>query len=756
MTPSGNAQDLRRKFEARSSPRGRFASYVRGRLTHFWMRQTVLFAGAAFVGWLSTPLLGLWIALIGTLGEVLDCAVLRRLLPTHADFDRLLRLSTYSAAMHATLVSGCVALAWHAGDGDDSRFFAIACMAGAVINAGLVYPFHPSATRARISVYLLSLGGLFAIDGLVGARPVVPLKYDAVGVLILAFSIYAFIAYLHRLRAQRWESERALIVQQAEVDAVNQQLLIREREARRMALVAENANDSVLVTDCEGRIEYVNKSFERITGYSFEDAKGQLPADLLNSPNTDPAAIRKILVARQNHVPVRVELLNRTKDGRDIWIETVITPMLTPSGTLIGEVAVERDISRQKDREHELACAKVAAEEGARTKERFLAMVSHEMRTPLNGIIGLTENLLDGDLSCDQRRTAQTVLSSGESLLTIINDILDLSKLEAGRMEVTTEPVIVPEVATQIAALLAPLASEKGLSLVIETGSAPETAVQSDQGRLRQILLNLVGNAIKFTHQGEVRLAIQPSVVADMPGLVFHVSDTGVGIPKDRIDHIFDAFAQADASIAREFGGTGLGLAISKKLARQMGGDISVTSAIGSGTCFSLTLPAPPVQTDAPSSAVSVASPPVNSSVMATLRVLVAEDNKTNRLLMQKLLAPLCMELSFAHDGEEAAEKAGLMRPDLILMDMQMPRCDGLESARRIRAEEVRAGRGRAPIVALTANGYAGDRDACLASGMDGFLTKPVRRQDLFVLVAELIPATLSQAPEAETWAAMN
>ncbi|MDD9717799.1 ATP-binding protein [Dinoroseobacter sp. PD6] len=734
--PAPQAQNARQKFENRTSDEGRFAAYARGRVGHFAARQVLTLLGALILWVLVSPQMGLLALALALLGEAVDCLSLWVLIKRR-NFGRGARIvSTGTAAVQALSIAACVWIGWHATAGPEARFFAVAYLCGAIINASLVFPYNRRATEARLVIYILVIAVLFALDGLQGRGGRAQLVFDSLATVLLLYMAYSFVSFVLRSYTKRIKMEREMLEGQERLDRSYQTLRAREREARHLAMVAANANDSVIVTDRAGHIEYVNASFTRVTGYTVEEALGRTPAELLNGPNTDTEAIEAILNARRTHEPVRLELINRTKFGKDIWVETNITPMMDSDGNVVGEVAIERDITQAKQREQELAAAKTAAEEGARAKAQFLAMISHEIRTPLNGIIGMSDVMLSGPLDPEHRGNLQTILASGEGLLTIINDILDLSKLEAGKMEIDQVPFDLRAELQAALDLVRPLANEKGLSLSVDVSGLPEGRILGDPGRVRQVFLNLMGNAIKFTRAGAVSLRAAVDTGAAPPRVTLAVQDTGIGIPADRLDQIFDAFAQADSATTRDFGGTGLGLAISRQLTQQMGGDITVTSVPGKGSCFTMEFVTgldvmQPVEVSPRICADDEADLP------ASLRLLIADDNRTNRLLLGKLLSPLKDGMRFAKDGVEAVEAFVAEVPDLILMDMSMPRCDGLEATRRIRALEAsRCTNAPVPIIALTANAFASDRERCLAAGMDGFLTKPIRRNDLLTTIA--------------------
>ncbi|NCC25420.1 MAG: PAS domain S-box protein [Deltaproteobacteria bacterium] len=519
---------------------------------------------------------------------------------------------------------------------------------------------------------------------------------------------------------------------------------LRERE-RFLLNIIDNIPYMVAIKEARDlRFVRFNKAGQELLGYSAEELLGRNDYDFFPREQADSfTAMDREVLEGGRMVEIDEEVVQTTRGTR--LLHTKKIPILGRDGHPAFLLAIAEDITERKREEDELREAKERAEAASRAKSEFLANMSHEIRTPMNGVIGMAGLLLDTNLDLDQRRYALNIRTSAESLLCLINDILDFSKIEAGRLDMEAMDFNPGLLVEDCVAALSPLAREKGLEIASALETNLPSALHGDPGRLRQILINLVGNAIKFTEQG--RIDIRVKVAENGPNsdhvrLLFSVRDTGIGIPEDKIPHLFDKFYQVDASSTRRFGGTGLGLAISKELAALMGGEISVSSLPGQGSEFRFTAcfaGARKTECLAPAGLTnSLKNQKADERVNLAGRVLVAEDNAINQQVAVGILRKLGLTADVAADGLEVLAALETAPYDLVLMDVHMPEMDGLEATRRIRAGRFGPG---LPIVAMTAAAMDQDRQKCLEAGMDDFVTKPVDPEQLARVLSRWLTA---------------
>ena len=546
-----------------------------------------------------------------------------------------------------------------------------------------------------------------------------------------------------------------------------------EASEKRFQLLTETTNDLLWEVDAEGQLLYVNTKMHDSLGYPPGTSCGKTPFDYM--PPEESKRMRQwfqgIVEHQQPFAAVETVLLRQ--DGSQMIIETSGVPLFDADGRLTGFQGCNRDITDRKRAERDLRDYStllestnksletyyIAAQTATKAKSEFLANMSHEIRTPMTAILGFTDLLLESLRKQEDLDAAKTIKRNGLYLLNLINDILDLSKIESGHM-VTEKTQFSPvTMVNDVLSLMRPRAVGKHLSLESQCiGPIPET-IQSDPLRLRQILINLIGNAVKFTQEGGVY--VTQRLIRSANGrdqLQFEVSDTGMGLTQEQANRLFLPFVQGDSSTSRKFGGTGLGLAISKRLAEMLDGDITVTSRIGKGSTFTLTIHVGnladtrmieyPTMLETPAMPHETATQKPSSKLQC--RVLLAEDGSDNRRLISLLLKNAGAEVATADNGKIAvdltliAKREG--RPfDLILMDMQMPVMDGYQAASRLRTAGVMS-----PIIAITANAMQGDRESCVAAGCDNYISKPIDRLTLLDVVARYTDKSFG-CPKAES-----
>jgi PAS domain S-box-containing protein len=552
----------------------------------------------------------------------------------------------------------------------------------------------------------------------------------------------------------------------------NLELAVAERtralqasEAHFRALI-EAVPEGVVTIDSRGNIRTFSPAAEEIFGWKAAQAIGQ-SVNLLMTDRDALAHQGYLEDYRQSRHSSVIgagprEVIGRRRNGAVFPMDLSINQAVIGGETLF--VSTVRDTTERRREQEALRAAKDAAEQAARAKSEFLAMMSHEIRTPMNGILGMSQLLLDGELSEEERDYAQTIHQSGSALLTVLNDILDFSKLEAGRMDLELAPFDLAALVRATAALMDGKAREKGLGFAVRLAPDLPKWVQGDANRLRQVLLNLLSNALKFTEQGEIEVAVQRRNGA----IYFAITDSGIGVPEDVRPMLFQHFIQADSSISRRFGGTGLGLAISRKIVLLMDGEIGVESVEGQGSTFwftaalplvdaqphhlASTVPAHPgaaqifARPGLPQAAVGAETPVMSTANRTALKVLLVEDNAVNRKVAMGLLDRLGHDALAAIDGQEAVALATAYSFDVILMDLHLPQMDGFQASSLIRQMDSHRD---TTILALTGSVRADDLARCRTAGMDGHVIKPISLaglQDALETVRPQGPAALGQA----------
>ncbi len=551
----------------------------------------------------------------------------------------------------------------------------------------------------------------------------------------------------YRMRARgyvawvRWESlavfdesDQAVEIQYVGQDITERRQMdeaLRESEKRLSFLFEEIPHIAVKGYNAKREVIFWNRASEELYGYSKKEAAGKKMEDLvlLSDRREEMITAFDAWVEAGEEIPSG-EMIKRHADGREISVYSSCLATRNQHGEREMYV-IDVDLSQLKRANEELVKAKNYAEKASRAKSEFLANISHEIRTPMNGVMGMTDLLLDTELDEGQRDYAKTILESTQELMGLIDELLDISRIEAGEVRLTPEPFTPRETVEKVVLLFTDRAGKKGVDLSVAIHPNVPEKLMGDAGRIRQILINLVGNALKFTHDGHIQVRMQAEKAEDGWNLLCDVKDTGIGMSSELQSHIFEKFTQGDSSSKRKYGGAGLGLSITKQLVELMGGIISVASEEGKGTSFDFNLRFPDLDSSDEAEETAPVSPEALPEIKAN--ILLVEDNLVNQKVAVAMLKKLGCRVSVAPNGAQALQQISNHKFDLIFMDCQMPILDGFETTRAIR--QMVGAIHDIPIVAMTAHALKEDRQECLDSGMDDYIAKPVDRNKLIVVL---------------------
>lgn len=702
----------------------RLQLYVDDRIRRFGVG-ILLYVGGCFVAYLA---IGIWLSLAAFallfFSDLLDLWSLKARVRPFAEEGCVQRAQKW--ALFGGFSQGVgFALApsfYFFNVAEPNIIFVIGALGLGAVNSAMVLPQNRPVGMARLILYGIVPLVMVLIQKYVFGHWEPVVFNDPALTMLLGCMFYMMITF-SKAGLVNHQINQALFQSREELRQANAHMASQQAEMRRLSQVAQRANDTIIITDKDRTIVWVNEAFTKNSGYSAEEAMGENIAQLMTHGDPEMLAENDIDIAAAAHEDFRGVLKSKRKDGSLFWSEANLFPILDKHGEVEFFVTIERDMTEARQLAQEMAEARAQAEAGARAKAEFLANMSHEIRTPLSGVMGTVDLLAETELTEEQTRYTDTIRGSSLSLMAIINDILDLSKLDAGRMEMNPVAFSPEACFRETLDLLAPMARAKNLSLKLHIGQDLPVAIKADDGRLRQVLTNILGNAIKFTERGSVTLEIR---MGDKNTLCFDVVDTGIGIAEEKLGQIFEHFSQAETSTTRRFGGTGLGLTISRHIVEAMGGRISVASQLGKGSVFHVCVPVAAASAEELKVVNAATTRGGAVHLREGLSILIAEDNQTNRFLLGKYLKDQPVDVTFAKDGLEALELAAGRQFDLVFMDMSMPKMGGVDATREIR----KLLKPQPMIVALTAHAFAEERAACLEAGMDDFLTKPIRKAE--------------------------
>ncbi|GJL77118.1 MAG: hypothetical protein NPINA01_01070 [Nitrospinaceae bacterium] len=556
------------------------------------------------------------------------------------------------------------------------------------------------------------------------------------------------------VRNRTRELEEQTVLLKEEIAERQRAIRAWESSETKMQTIVDNVAAGIITVDESGRIKSYNPMSEKIFGYNESEALGQ-PIKMLipewNKKNDDAFMRNNLPLSGFSELGFASEVVGLCRDGSEVPLDLSISKMSVEEKCLF--TGIFRDITERKIAEAEIVQAKVEADRANQAKSDFLANMSHEIRTPMNSIIGMADLLAESSLSSEQRQYIHLFRSAGESLLMLINDILDLSKIESGGFELESVPFFIRELIEKIIHIMNVRAQERRISLIWQVNPDVPNCVMGDPYRLRQILTNLIGNAIKFTERGSVLVHIESKSENEKEAsLRFSVTDTGIGIPEDKLESIFLSFSQAEPNTTRKFGGTGLGLSITRELVEKMKGTLGVESQLNQGSTFFISIQFEKAGNYEKSVALSnsvnfsggegteqvsktKSQPTANGEKEKALKILLTEDSPDNQLLIQLYLKKTGHELDIAENGELAVNKFISGNYDLILMDIQMPVMDGYTASKKIREWERENRLIEVPILALTAHALKGEEERCLHAGCSGYMTKPIKKEKLLNLL---------------------